>query len=663
MPISFGGKPCLDTTQLRDECLRRGLPVDWVGKANRYTTTVSAGGSWGSGGQATGNNPGMAQLVMLRSDVDALDKNALNDLVLHDGTTQITIKNLLFVSSKCLTPGYPNDPNSAHLVEAADVRYLAWNKYYGHLLYKSYDLLSLGDLHTYSPDTSISSGPLIGQPFNWQLLFDDIWSEIQVSELGSSPTLPYTPNGKPENMVFTGIPAFSVYTGLLFEVACGLAHDPLTGTFSIFRYGDADSSFETLFTGSVGRRLFDDEPQEGTRAKFPKTVTVSFRIHTTNSDATVTALNRMHVITVNGSTYVDTSASETDSSAEIFEDLFAIEATDGTITNLPDLQTKATERAARYYGTLDTKLHVTYSGLIPFKVGSKCFAVSWGDTGAGMVTEIARAPASLSPGTGILKGGNGLGPSYLFSEALAYWWQFIYAPYFGGPYGPGGGDSISGGAGADWMAFKQQDGVNSQVTTPSGLLSQIQNPRWYTAPLINTAAQAGTAVTLTENIRYMIPFISGRIGTISALAFYLQTTAIPSAVAEVAILKSVSTASIFPTLPLFTFQNVPLDTTGFRELTFASVAILNRPVAPGTLYWLSLKWTKTFPSLTQNPQFASLPVSSIASLLGSQQVGNAGPWLPGVAVYQDTATGFFQVVHVGDSGPQNFPLVWVTYAT
>lgn len=424
MGVTFGRQPCLDPAQEIQNCRAHGRPVPReLLAANSFTTTI-------------GPTPGVGHVVMLKRDLDKLDRDATHSLEFDDPSLTLTFPNLVFLEAKCHLPGAETDPMAAFCVTLADLRYLCHNRHYCHVLSGWYNIrVPVG------PETYYTSSMNGGVPWTWQTMLDNIWAIFGANVgLGSSPALPFTPDGLPEGFNFAGISAWQAYNDILTRLGCAFKLNPLTatGAASIVQIGVSDASFTTFTNAKKDRLVHSDYSIDGGRSKVPATVKVLFRCQLAESGGEQLAsiagrnLAGVHFVTVNNPSPPATVT--TGSAAILHDELPLFIKPDGTYTNESAVNARASERGADYFRAISTSrssferiytgLH-NDSGMLP---GSQVVGASWYNHGSGWATSIIR----IHPGWGM-----GQDPFWSLSEVVAdnpgsgwgWWWHRFHEGY------------------------------------------------------------------------------------------------------------------------------------------------------------------------------------------------------------------------------------------
>lgn len=372
MSTFFGGRQCLDPAQEASNCRDLGYALGpWVGDANGFTCPL---------GQA----PGRGRILMRRADLDAIDREALHDLVFRESQNVVTLKNLLIVRAVAITPGYRSDPQAAYWAEIADKRYLCRGVPFD----RSYNVRSAPGGDYYSASLNAGSN------WTWTDMVQNIWDAV--GKLGTWPGLPVTPDGEPEGWQFFGSYAYDALGRILDRIGCALRLDPTTGVFTIVRIGTVDATAELAMQARENARVGDDDPLDPVRARVPANVRVLFAKQRENFDQT--GSSPWYAVDVAGSY----SAAESGTYALIHDDLPAIYDDTDTLTNSSDLATRAAERAADYYRRVTlTHLRREFSGaaaLAGLLPGSQVHAITWRERGGlGLTTEVMRGPGTPAP--------------------------------------------------------------------------------------------------------------------------------------------------------------------------------------------------------------------------------------------------------------------------
>ena len=171
---TLGGKNLLDPGVLMGHAQRLDTPKDFWKRANSYRNPL-------------GPAAGTAWVLMVREDLDQLDKNGKHDLVFIDGKDILTIQELSMVKATGMNLALKDDKNAAYLVGLQDKRRLlamsSINSQYNVRIPAPSATSGTGLYYT----ASLDSGSL----WTWQTMLTDIWSNLPSGIRGTAPTLPY----------------------------------------------------------------------------------------------------------------------------------------------------------------------------------------------------------------------------------------------------------------------------------------------------------------------------------------------------------------------------------------------------------------------------------------------------------------------------------------
>lgn len=433
--MSYGGKPVQDPRKLYSEYLRivqespntwPGISTEFWGKANSYICP-------------RGMYAGRAWLLMLRSDIEALDVNYPHEFEI--ATAQGRFKTRLgIIRATCMTPGSPEDGNGNYLVELGDRRYPLekWHNISGGSPVPAANLRRLNQ-YTLSHDgtdptdeyhtSSLTSGTTLK---TWSTAIQHIWDSnlVLARFLGSPfPGLPYTPAGHPENINFMiGGGRWANMHYLLDLINCDTVYSPFdtdtgddaddlggvsaawrfAGKATIVRLGEVQETLETVIdmARSSGTLLFDTELIESDWGKYPAGYTTSFpyRYYRQPFDAPLrkdatfpfpfTYYTKFLAIAA-----VDSSLASTDlpqlATGTNYEGELALLSDVSSSTSSPLNQTaldaRATEITTNKHNRLkhsESPFRYVISGHVDINPGSQVKAVIWGDLGDGYMTQV-----------------------------------------------------------------------------------------------------------------------------------------------------------------------------------------------------------------------------------------------------------------------------------
>jgi hypothetical protein len=371
--ITLGGKACQDPRPLYLQCLEQGLPTgDWWGRANRFLVP-------------RGPEPSRGTLLMQRRDLDALDLNAAHTLVFDDGVQRAEFK-LISVAAppKCVTPGLRGDLPAHYAVEVCDRRArLATVP-----VDKGYNFKPASGGTDYLTESTDG-----GTPWTWATMAADLESALGIN----AGVFPFTPAGTPEQFTFYSSFAWAALNTVAAAMGMVVIYNPFTDAFSYVELGAADAALTAALAAVDNVRLWDVDPKLPTLCRVPAKVRVRFPRLPAPADGSPPwySIEKSPPGSV-------TTPLVTGSVEWVDGDMDALGAT-GTPTNDTDLQTRATEVAAKFYQSRLTgtdPLLRRYAGvqkaagLLP---GKRVHAVAWLDVGGGMVTEVYRGPLPPRP--------------------------------------------------------------------------------------------------------------------------------------------------------------------------------------------------------------------------------------------------------------------------
>jgi hypothetical protein len=306
-----------------------------------------------------------ATLDALGSQIDGTLELIIDDLTEGGKITAPAI--VVSGTPRCACPGLRADKAAVYLVPIADRRFLLKKK----PIDRGYNVLSSdgSDYLTESKDG--------GSDWTWQTMVDDIVD----THLGlPTMTLPYTPDGTPEDFAFYGMSAWDALNAVMTTLSCSVVYDLEEDTFSVVEVGAED-----------GRRDWDADPVPVTFAR----VSAKARVRFTRVPAPDDGSSPYYTIDKDPPASAGTTATGTVEWLEGGMD--ALGAT-GTPTNDAALQTRATEVASKYYQSLLTgtdPLLRRYAGIrtaAGLRPGRRVQAIVWQDLGQGWLTEVYRGP-------------------------------------------------------------------------------------------------------------------------------------------------------------------------------------------------------------------------------------------------------------------------------
>lgn len=370
MSTIIGGVACEDPAALYRECLAADPPLPtapWWGRCNGFDLSP-VGRDWGRG-----------LILLKKSGLTSLGNTADFDLTFSgtDSAHKYTLKKITVLGAKCATPGYDGDENATYYAEVVDRRY--------HLnrvpIDRAYNVRT-ADGTDYLTQTKNG-----GSAWTWAQVVSDLASVLSISP-GS---LPFTPDGTPENLTFWGGSAWAAINDVLDRIACGLKYDPEGDAFTIVRLGTSDSLATQAQAQAVGERVWDAYPVDPERAWRPEKVRVRFLRRPRPTDGS----SPWYTV---DTTLAAASGVVAGTFEQLDDDASAIGAT-GTPTNSAALATRAAERAAdwlRKRSGYERPVLKVYRDFIPDVIrrvpGATVGSVAIDDRGGPLRTEVAARP-------------------------------------------------------------------------------------------------------------------------------------------------------------------------------------------------------------------------------------------------------------------------------
>lgn len=445
---TFGGKQCLLPDDLL-AALGEGhmIPRAFVERANSYVNPL-------------GMTPGRGWLLMYRKDVIELHDQQFNYTVSASfpntaGTLKIgdttVLKSAFIVKATCMLPESTASDYSVYLVEIADFRYMASRATPKNSAYS----IRVVNPVTSSRDASSSNefesnslqGGFAGTIWTWQELCNDIYQSTPavtlLSTLQTSPTLPYTPTGSPENIRCVYERPWKFLHEVLYLVGCTTAYDAATDSLTYVRLGTTQSaggsSLESHLQSFSSVALYDAQPIESIcmrRSKPWLAMPVQpnhwgaendfYRDASNNTDDTVVGslylaslVESGESLLVSGTTNgfrISTNTSGTNRSAYVaqatngwsgaellFDPTIAWahkSITDAQNANPTQIIAVVNQRCENHYAEAlysQSWMRKIFSGLIPHLApGSQCKAVSIYDYGKGLMSDVMNGPNFLA---------------------------------------------------------------------------------------------------------------------------------------------------------------------------------------------------------------------------------------------------------------------------
>lgn len=345
---------------------------------------------------AIGPLPGRGWVLMDRARFDLTDRSKPFEVKFRTDTKELNaelfLKNMFFVSAKRVTVGREGN-EGIFMVEFADRRILAErfsaanNQFNVRKEDTVVTAVSPGIYTTESLDGSVI--------FTWQSMFTKLWDALP-NGFSTAPTLPYTPDGTPENWIFMGVSIWESITVILDKLQLAVAHDPIKDTFTVIRFGTTQTGLADAEkkAAQVPSYMKDSEPSFAPITDEPETIRVYFpkRFAPWSSQPIGFGVEVVDVLT-------NITGTSKGTILPINDDLPALVDDTGAVTNTSALSTRASEVVTNWKNNRDTtrgwrKFPGVLTSILP---GSEVKAVWWHYFGPqeGFVTEVAKHPGRL----------------------------------------------------------------------------------------------------------------------------------------------------------------------------------------------------------------------------------------------------------------------------
>lgn len=383
--LTFGGKHVVHPDAAIEAAERNDTPTDFIGRANSFTCP-------------RGKRAGVAWLLMLRSDVDALDTTAAHTLSWSDGTHTLSVPSLYIDRTYTLNRALRSDPNALVLVRALDRRaFLMMSD-----IDAQYNVRNPAPQATSGVSLYYSESRNSGALWTWQTMLDDIWSNLPASFAGLAPTLPApAPHGSPEGFRFIGVSAWDALFVVLDKLRLSLVYNCLDGSFDYADPGAAQSGLAAAkqALSNAGCVIFDFDNSPILSTAIPETIRVYFwrreQFHGIEED-TVEFLNWEMTPASSVDWTVTAVATQPDTILPVWDDSPLLVDTGGLIPNGADLIDRAEYIGAQIETQLtngDTPQKLVYAGIITdsrILPGNEVAEIRWSDSGdgRGMITEL-----------------------------------------------------------------------------------------------------------------------------------------------------------------------------------------------------------------------------------------------------------------------------------
>ena len=375
MAITYGGYRCQDPQLLHRSFVDRDWPTPWLGKVNHFIVPL-------------GKGPGTGAILLRWEDLNALlpvpSGSAQRPTPAYDLTfadergNSVTLQKITIRSYDCVTPGARDDDNAVYKVELVDKRFLIKGG-----TNRAFNVSSCDG-------TTFLSGTMSGgsASWSWQGVLDQLWTD---AGLGTAPTLPFTPDGSPENIAYYGWYAWDAICDFLDRIACRVKLNPEDDTYSIVRLGYGPNTANAAIDANEANRqrewdAYAGEPEYAWR---PEKVRVLFPVRPEPPDGT----SPLYPVDI---TLATARGVPSGSLVILHDDLTAL---GNPPSNLSNLTTRANERATDWLTKrtyFDAPFQVIYydvqENAVPDILSSIVERVAFKDVGYGLKTEALAKP-------------------------------------------------------------------------------------------------------------------------------------------------------------------------------------------------------------------------------------------------------------------------------
>jgi len=377
---TLGGKSVIDPRDLFAYTDRWGAPNDYIGRANSFSNPI-------------GKEAGVGWFLMQRRDADAIaDTPTSVSLSWKSKNTTLTVPSLVFVRATAMSLATESDNQAAMLVEVRDKRVLLAmsdsNSQYNVRKPNPHGTSTAEEYYT----ASLNGGSL----WTWQQMLNDLWGDLP-GTAGTSPSLPFTPSGSPENFRFIGMSTWDAIDEIMQKLSCAIAYDPINASFSCVQLGISQTELTTHNATLEQFQMVDYGPTEKDSAFMPENFIVYFRrmdehygAEKDTPDTGNWEMTPAHTVTVASGSADAVSGSK----IGIWDDMQAQVNKSGGVINSSALNSRASEVATDYFRRLRTSSHGVvrkkYGGIFTgVLAGSEIDEVIWRDygNGEGLVTE------------------------------------------------------------------------------------------------------------------------------------------------------------------------------------------------------------------------------------------------------------------------------------
>jgi len=219
-----------------------------------------------------GMQPGLANVVLKRSQVDALNFETAHTLTFVAQET-VTLRGLRVLQAQNLMPSATTQLDTPCLVTLADPRYVLLNLT---SVNKNYNVPVDEQPHGSAGIEYFTDTTDAGTPWTWQGIVDDLWDQMPASLAGAAPTIPSPPATDPINYCFAGLSAWEAACIVFGDLGLAAYYNPLSLSFGLAAYGGIQSGLSNSLA-RVNRREFDTFASYGLSTHVPETIKVAFR--------------------------------------------------------------------------------------------------------------------------------------------------------------------------------------------------------------------------------------------------------------------------------------------------------------------------------------------------------------------------------------------------
>lgn len=340
----------------------------------------------------------------------------------------LALPGLTFVRATNVSGHAAGDENSVMLVEFCDPAKLVEDR---NAFFRMYNVRAAAgyftdanDADNYSLrfDTNSLDG---GDPFDWSAMLVDIWqnaapqetsgNNAQLNGSGTSicspglgqtscPSMPYSPDGKPQNWYFAGVPRWTALNRVLRHIYCAPCRNPITGAWTFVRLGATQTGLAALESRYATRLMFDADIIHNYSLSMG-VLACWWRRQNTETMGDEKEFGDTHSTPINQNDFINELAKPLDdlqgvSSTfgygvrQVWDDLPGAYAQAADIPGAnTNLEARNAAFGAKWYdaSTVPKPAHRIYKGLLPDMLpGSENRAVIWRNYGDGWHTEIIK---------------------------------------------------------------------------------------------------------------------------------------------------------------------------------------------------------------------------------------------------------------------------------